>query len=591
MNEPTYYQLATKPYKGPQSYQVEDADLFFGREREAAQLIAKILSSRFTLLHAQSGAGKTSLLNARVIPGLESRSWGAFRILPHNDPTESVQSTTLRYILPPLEAEVQAIERAQQALSSCDAHPSLEQLVSYYDSLPIRDVRRRSLLVPIQLPSGATPLALPDWDQVTPWFCRLLRSSIEIDEFAEHLAALQQEGDAPVSTSSPISGATLVCELLEMLSQATLASAYRTLFAQLNVPVSDLWTFFENLFQIYGQRRSRFALVLIFDQFEEIFTRFIDPGPVVGAHLTDLPDWRLRGEFFTQLERLYRTEFEPLLDASKGESKAGKTLLPIRYVISMRDEYIAQLDPIRRFVWDLNDNAYHLGLLEKGEATEAIQKPAGLFGYSYSDACYRHIIDQLTKEDRFIEPAHLQIVCDKLWNERGRELAEHNVKYVGEEEAPQIELHTFLDLGGTKGILQSFFSKFLQDLDDASRLETLEMLEPLITGSGTRNILERDELLRAPFRDERRRAHLLRNLEDRTIVRTERRLGGYFVEITHEFLIGPILEAVRPQLRRGGEYTRVRWALRTLVRFEEMYFVVGGRGLLTPPGLLCVQCS
>src|ERR1051325_1303609 len=89
-----------KPYKGPESYQVEDTDLFFGRDLEAEQLIARILSSRCTLLHAQSGAGKTSLLNARIIPGLESRGWHAFRILPHTDPIESIRAATLHYLVP-----------------------------------------------------------------------------------------------------------------------------------------------------------------------------------------------------------------------------------------------------------------------------------------------------------------------------------------------------------------------------------------------------------------------------------------------------------------------------------------------------------
>ncbi len=78
-----------KPYKGPQSYGIQDASLFFGRDREAEQLLSKILSSRFTLLHAQSGAGKTSLLNARIIPQLEQRGWIPVRILPQNDPIES----------------------------------------------------------------------------------------------------------------------------------------------------------------------------------------------------------------------------------------------------------------------------------------------------------------------------------------------------------------------------------------------------------------------------------------------------------------------------------------------------------------------
>src|SRR5579859_4579064 len=85
----------SKPYKGPESYQTEDAQLFFGRDAEAEQLITKIAGLRCTLLHAPSGAGKTSLLNARIIPGLEARGWNALRILPEKNPIASVRATTL----------------------------------------------------------------------------------------------------------------------------------------------------------------------------------------------------------------------------------------------------------------------------------------------------------------------------------------------------------------------------------------------------------------------------------------------------------------------------------------------------------------
>lgn len=57
---------------------------------------------------------------------------------------------------------------------------------------------------------------------------------------------------------------------------------------------------------------------------------------------------------------------------------------------------------------------------------------------------------------------------------------------------------------------------------------------------------------------------LLGKLVNHTIVRTEPRLGGYFVETTHEFLIGPILEAISNALSRDPDYRRYRQALRTL---------------------------
>jgi hypothetical protein len=68
------------PYVGPRTFQEEEADRFFGREREARELVALVMSERLTLFYAQSGAGKSSLLNARVIPRLRDNE--GFTVLP-----------------------------------------------------------------------------------------------------------------------------------------------------------------------------------------------------------------------------------------------------------------------------------------------------------------------------------------------------------------------------------------------------------------------------------------------------------------------------------------------------------------------------
>ncbi|MDX1613104.1 MAG: M14 family zinc carboxypeptidase [Candidatus Promineifilaceae bacterium] len=67
------------PYVGPRPFMRGEADRFFGREREARELQALILSNRLVLFYARSGAGKSSLLNARLIPGLEAKG---FEVLP-----------------------------------------------------------------------------------------------------------------------------------------------------------------------------------------------------------------------------------------------------------------------------------------------------------------------------------------------------------------------------------------------------------------------------------------------------------------------------------------------------------------------------
>jgi hypothetical protein len=559
-----------KPYKGPESYQVEDAGLFFGRDRETDQLIARILSSRFTLLYAQSGAGKTSLLNARIIPGLEMRGWGAYRILPQNDPVESVRTATLRYLLPHPEAERLAIERAWDALVQARENLTLDEILDCYDRLEIRDARRRALITPIILPAAQVVATGPnDLGPMTPYFCRLLRSSIEVKVFAEHILAVQQQNQAYASHHQVISGGTHMSELVGLLSDQHFLSSYSELLNELKVPGRDLSVFFQHVVGTYGRRCTHFALVLILDQFEELFTRFVDPGIAGPEFARELPDWRLRWEFFERLEGLYETAMVPAILSSPEVAANAEQPLPIRYVISIRDEYIAQLDPIRRFFWRGSEDSYHLNLLEKGQAEVAIREPANIFGYTYEPTCFERIIQQLTKENRFVEPAHLQLVCEKLWNEQGYELAGLSSENRLEEDMPSIHYEVFERLGETKGILKSFFQDFLMMLSDEERLEVLEMLEPLVTASGTRNILERDWLIQAPFRDSDRRRSLLSKLVDHTILRTEHRLGGYFVEITHEFLIDPILEAIRNAWSSNPNYSRYRSALSTLERLRE----------------------
>jgi len=63
-----------EPYVGPRPFERGDQALFFGREHEAQQLVSLILSHPAVLFYAPSGAGKTSLLQACVIPLLEGKA-------------------------------------------------------------------------------------------------------------------------------------------------------------------------------------------------------------------------------------------------------------------------------------------------------------------------------------------------------------------------------------------------------------------------------------------------------------------------------------------------------------------------------------
>lgn len=68
------------PYVGPQSFKRQDKEIFFGRDPEAADIFSLIIAHRTLVLYAQSGAGKTSLINAGVIPLLEAENFEVFPV-------------------------------------------------------------------------------------------------------------------------------------------------------------------------------------------------------------------------------------------------------------------------------------------------------------------------------------------------------------------------------------------------------------------------------------------------------------------------------------------------------------------------------
>ena len=68
---------------------------------------------------------------------------------------------------------------------------------------------------------------------------------------------------------------------------------------------------------------------------------------------------------------------------------------------------------------------------------------------------------------------------------------------------------------------------------------------------------------------------ILIELENARIIRKEFRLGGQFVEVSHEFLIDPILGFIADQRSSNANYTTLKRALDSLSDMREVNFRVG----------------
>lgn len=65
--------IVHSPYKGLMPYAEQDAELFFGRDRDCAIITANLFASRLTILFGASGVGKSSVLQAGVAHNLRRK--------------------------------------------------------------------------------------------------------------------------------------------------------------------------------------------------------------------------------------------------------------------------------------------------------------------------------------------------------------------------------------------------------------------------------------------------------------------------------------------------------------------------------------
>ncbi len=381
------------PYVGPRPFERTDASKFFGRDAEANALISLTLAHPAVLLFAQSGAGKTSIINAQVVPVLEQRGC---RVL------------------------------ANMRVSGSGTRPAG---VNHFIANAI-DHAWSELPKDGSLPDRAGLLTLADF-----------------------LAAL------PAATDED--GLPAPC-------------------------------------------------VLIFDQFEEIFT-------------WDQDKWREREGFFR--------EVGDALDADKL----------LRVIFAMREEYIAELAPYLHLLPERLRTVQRLERLREGAAMEAVNRPLEGTGIRFAPGVAESLVQNLLRvpiksatgttdvSGEFVEPVQLQVVCRKLWEKRPDGVTE-------------ITGQLFREFGDPDAALIAYYEEALERASEVSgvRFPTLRnwFAEKLITRDGTRGTV---------FQEAEDTAGLantaVAELERLRLVRAEVRGGARWIELTHDRFIGPIRES------------------------------------------------
>lgn len=399
------------PWLGLASFSEETREYFFGREEETAELVRRVQRKLLTVLFGQSGLGKTSVLQAGLVPRLRDQGYCPVYV------------------------------RVDYASSAPEPAEQIKQAI-------IQAARR----------SGR-------WSQVG-----VAEAGESLWEFLHHRDDLLR--DANGNTLIPL---------------------------------------------------------LIFDQFEEIFT--LAQGDEFG---------RARAQRFIEgLADLVENRPPKALEArlETDDSAADRfdfARSDYRVLIALREDYLAPLEGLKSVMPSITQNRLRLAPMTGTQAMAAVLKPGkGLVSEEVAAAIIRFVAGGTEVEHATVEPSLLSLICRELNDTR---LAQR-----------RSEISLDLLAGSHATILSNFYERALADQPEAVR-SVIE--DELLTASGFReNVAE--ERLSSLFAAAGAAPGTLAVLVNRRLLRIEERLDVRRVELTHDVLCG-VVKASR-DLRKERE--------------------------------------
>ena len=256
-------------------------------------------------------------------------------------------------------------------------------------------------------------------------------------------------------------------------------------------------------------------LVLIFDQFEELLS--IDPT-----------DWENQAVFFKEL----------------GAALQDGHLWTL---ISMREDYMGGLDRFLRYVPGHLRTTYRLDFLDRAAAEVAIRRPASARGVEFADDAAAKLVAKLGKvqvpssseevDAPYIQPFQLQVVCRRLWKvlDRGNDFSTIELR--------DVEKHAHIPKA-----LADYYAAAVADVARETGVEEMAI----------RRWFEQKLITRDRFRTQTREPPdsrladaraLLLALQATYLVRSDTRGDSTWYELSHDTLIGAVLDDNRKWLR------------------------------------------
>jgi hypothetical protein len=322
-------------------------------------------------------------------------------------------------------------------------------------------------------------------------------------------------------------------EPAEQIKQAISRTARRSgEWTQAGVAIEgeSLWEFLHHRDDVLRDESGATLIpLLIFDQFEEIFTlaqsdefgraraaRFID-------ELADLVENRPPKSVEAKLDE--DDSAAERFDFARGD---------YRVLIALREDYLAPLEGLKKAMPSISQNRLRLAPMTGEQALAAVLQPGKrLVTEEVAAAIVRFVAGGAELAHAEVEPSLLSLICRELNDTRIAQRRD--------------EISLDLLAGSHASILSNFYERSLADQQPAVR-QVIE--DELLTASGFRENIAEERLL-GRFKTVGAAPDTLATLVNRRLLRIEERLDVRRVELTHDVLCG-VVKSSR-DLRRERE--------------------------------------
>ncbi len=272
------------------------------------------------------------------------------------------------------------------------------------------------------------------------------------------------------------------------------------------------------------------GLLLVFDQFEELFTYPEEAVQQFGRQFSELLQTAVPQRVRKMTELFTVAQPDLITDA---EEDALEQRINIRIICAIRSDRMSLLDMVKPQVPQILANRYELKPLSNAEARAAIVQPAQKEGeylspkFEYAPQALDTMLAYLTKGGP-VESFQIQILCQSI----EQKVIDENDTYIDER-----------DVGDPKIVFRDYYENQIGRIEDPDEQLAARILieDGLVYEKEQRRLSIFEGQILDDFGISK---DLLRRLVDTHLLRAEPSpRGGYTYELSHDTLVEPVLRA------------------------------------------------